>query len=358
MQLQICSSLDNEVTYKIINAYSNEELAENTLSKSQKLYTYFINNNLMETELKIIGQVSDTIFAKHIGLNNYQIHTQTYRASFEQNQNIVVIDKPILNEEFRITVLVGEKGRFKDYSLCTFAKKTEDQYKNLADYVGSFTSISSNIITHFIDFSSFGYSIGQEFDLLVYAVQVNNAKLEFLYDVITSNVGKIGGVVKIEGIIPGKNDYFTQVFIKNTTSNYLYYNYGRNPNGFVSSLKIKQESDSEEGMRITKVGCTFVRTDANDEEMVRAVNNAMNLGTSICVGEAQKDTNGFDALVNAKELSSGSSNRRLVIQVIYGLGDEEKENKKFKDEDEPITLNATLRINGFSVENPDFGYNE
>ena len=358
LQLQICSSLDNEVTYKIINAYNNEELAENTLSKSQKLYTYFINNNLMETELKIIGQVSDTIFAKHIGLNNYQIHTQTYRASFEQNQNIVVIDKPILNEEFRITVLVGEKGRFKDYSLCTFAKKTEDQYKNLADYVGSFTSISSNIITHFIDFSSFGYSIGQEFDLLVYAVQVNNAKLEFLYDVITSNVGKIGGVVKIEGTIPGKNDYFTQIFIKNTTSNYLYYNYGRNPNGFVSSLKIKQESDSEEGMRITKVGCTFVRTDANDEEMVRAVNNAMNLGTSICVGEAQKDTNGFDALVNAKELSSGSSNRRLVIQVIYGLGDEEKENKKFKDEDEPITLNATLRINGFSVENPDFGYNE
>lgn len=56
--------------------------------------------------------------------------------------------------------------------------------------------------------------------------------------------------------------------------------------------------------------------------MVSAVNKAIADGKSVCVGETQKDTNGFDALINAKDFQNGYS--KLVIQVIYGLGEENK----------------------------------
>ena len=49
--------------------------------------------------------------------------------------------------------------------------------------------------------------------------------------------------------------------------------------------------------------------------------------SDVCVGEYQKDSNGYDALINAIELKN-SGNSRLVIQVIYGLGDEEDKQEK------------------------------
>ena len=357
LQMQLCRSTTNDINYFIKNAYTHEELGSFTLRKEDKFYTKPISNNLMETEIQFIGQINDTIFIKHIGLTNYEIHLQDYHASFDETQNIVTFDKPILNEAFRVTVLVGRKGSFDDYSLCTFTEKTESQYKNLADYVNTFTSVTSNVIIHYIDFKSFNYNVGEEFDLLIYAVQVNNAKLEILYDVISGKVGKVQGVVKIEGTITGKNDYITQLFIKNTTSNYLSYYFGRSPIGYVASLKIKQESDVEVGMRITKVGCTFVSNSASEEDMIREVNNAVNQGTSVCVGEAQKDTNGYDALISAYDLKSGSGKNRLVIQVLYGLGEEDTiKNEEFSEES--ISLNITLRINGKKVDTQDYGYNE
>ena len=356
LQLQLCKSSNPSISYSIINAYTREVIGQNTLSKEDKFYTKPIVNSLMETEVKFIGSENDEIFAKHIGLNNYEIHLEEYEATFNDYQNVVNIVKPIFNEAFKIIVFVDKKGKFDDFSLCTFAEKTESQIKSLATYVNIFTSVGSNIITHYIDFSSINYKEGDEFDLLVYAIQVNNAKIEILYDVISGKVGKIQGVVKIESTIPNKNDYVTQLFIKNTTSNYLYYNFGRDPIGYVASLKIKPELDVEEGMRVNKVGCVFVDPSSTDEQMVKEVNNAMAQGTSVCVGEYQKDTNGYDALINANDLKSGSKNSRLVIQVIYGLGDEESEKEKLRDEF--ITLNITLRINGLKVENQDYGYNE
>ena len=358
LQMQLCSSTANDIYYTALNAYTQEEIISETLKKSDKFFIKTIANNLMETQLKFIGQINDTIFVKHIGLTNYEIHTQNLEVIFDDTQNVVNIQKPILNEAFRVTVLVDRSGngRLNDYSLCTFAEKTESQYKSLADYVNTFTSISSNIITHFIDFKSMKYSEGDDFDLLVYAVQVNNAKLEFLYELIHGKVGKIQGVVKIDRYIEGKNDYISQLFIKNTSSNYLYYDFARVPIGYVASLKIKQESDVEEGMRVSKVGCTLVPTSYSDEDMVRAVNSAMNQGTSVCVGESQKDTNGYDALISAYGLTSSSADRRLVIQVIYGLGEESIKKDELKDE--AITLNITLRVNGKKVDTQDLGYNE
>ena len=352
VQLQLCiSSTSNQVEYTNLNAYTKEEISSGTLTIYNRLHTYTIQNNLMETQVKFVGYEGDTIFVKHVGITDYKIITQEYASTFDDTQNVVNIIKPIYNEAFTVTVLVRERGKFDNYSLCTFAENTD--YKNLGDYVNTFTSVSSNLITHFIDFRSFGYKEGKEFDLLVYAVQVNNAKLEFLYDVISGVVGKIQGIVEISKTIEGKSDYATELFIQNTTSNYLFYNFQRTPNGDVASLKIIQQSDGE-GMRVNKVGCVFVSRTTTDEEMVSKVNAAMREGTSVCIGETQKDTNGYDALINAKDVAIGYS--RLVIQVIYGIG-EEKE-KKNEEINENVTLNITLRINGISVDKENYGYNE
>ena len=203
LQMQLCSSSAASIDYKLINAYTQELIEEHTLNKVDKNYTLPITK-LMETELKFIGNKNDKIFTKHIGVNNYEVKLQNYKATFNQNMNEVYIVKPILDEDFNITILIGEKGRFDSYTLCTFIENSENQ-NVLGDYIETIISGKTNIITHYINFSSFYYEEGHEFDLLVYAVQINNSKLEILYDVITGKVGKYKNeIIKIEDTIPGK----------------------------------------------------------------------------------------------------------------------------------------------------------
>jgi len=297
----------------------------------------------METELQLSGAPTDLVFVKHQSITDYSIALQKYYSTFDQEENTVNIIKPIKDESFKVTVLVGERGRFNDYSLCTFAEKQEKDYSQLADYAKTFISVSSNTMSHFIDFRSFNYKEGDEFDLLVYAVQMENSKLEILYDIISGTVGKIKGITEITGLID--SNYVKQDFIKNRTSNYLFYDFKREPIGDVASLKI---INSENGMKVNKVGCTFVKKGTEDVDMVSAVNKAMMDGQSVCVGQTEKDTNGFDALISAKDVKNGYM--RLVIQVLYGIGDEQK-----NEEEETLTIQ--MRINGFNVDYPN-QYNE
>ena len=93
------------------------------------------------------------------------------------------------------------------------------------------------------------------------------------------------------------------------------------------------------------------------KKRANTVNSAMNQGTSVCIGESQKDTNGYDALISEINLSSGSGNNKLVIQIVYGFGEDGKV-KKEKHGDESISLKITLRINGKKFDTQDLGYNE
>ena len=77
--------------------------------------------------------------------------------------------------------------------------------------------------------------------------------------------------------------------------------------------------------------------------MVNAVNKAVLEGTSVCAGEMQKDSDGYDALVNAKY---PDGNNKLVIQVLYGLGDEKEE--KIKEDEEEI--HVFMRISGYKLQ--------
>ena len=111
------------------------------------------------------------------------------------------------------TILVGKKGKLNNYSLCDFAAKSKNQYKDLADYVKTFQTKTDIEISHYIDFISFGYKEDDEFDLFVYSVQIGNSKLVFLYEVIS---GKFGSINKQVEKIENKFDdnHFQQSFAR------------------------------------------------------------------------------------------------------------------------------------------------
>jgi hypothetical protein len=266
-------------------------------SKGKRFFQYEINNNLMETRVEFEGAEKDKIFVKHAAVSSYSIKTETYKATFEQGTNTVSIIKPILGEEFVITVLVGKPGRFDDYTLCTFM---ESEISSLGDYVKSFTSVTSDDITHYIDFDSIEYKEGYSFDLLVYAVQSKNTKLEFLYNVISGVVGKITNVfTPMRGTV--ENNIVSQEFNRNQT-NYLYYDFTSNPVGDAASLRIKNEGESS--VTISKIICTFVKKGLTDAEMLKIINEVPQGGTNLCKGDEKKNQNGFDALINAREVKN------------------------------------------------------
>ena len=356
VQLQVCESGSTLgiVNYINYNAYTNEVLSTGNTQKGKRFFQYEINNNLMETRLEFEGVEKDKIFVKHTGIGSYPIKIGNYKATFIQSTNAVSIIKPILGEEFVITVLVGRPGRFNNYNLCTFM---ESEISSLGDYVKSFTSISSDDITHYIDFDSFEYKEGDQFDLLVYAVQSQNTKLEFLYTVISGVVGEIKNVfTPMRGTV--QNNLISQEFYKNQT-NYLYYDFTGTPVGDVASLRIINEGETS--VTVAKVICTFVKKGLTDAEMLKIINEVPQTGTNLCKGDERKNPNGFDALINAREVKK--ENNRILMMIQYGFGENDlvkKENEENNEEvkDESVLLKINLRISGFDVSENEKKFNE
>ena len=350
VQLQICQSSSDIINYINYNAYTSEVIKTGNVEKKNVLYHYDINNILMETRLELQGDKNDKVFVKHTGINDYKIILETYTASFDNKTNTVNIIKPIKGEEFTITVFVGKPGSFKDFTLCTFM---ENDFDKLADYHKTFPSVSSDVIPHYINFDSFKYDEGQAFDLLVYAVQSKNTKLEFIYNYISGTVGKLTNVFKaING--PVQNNVVSQEFVKNS-SNYFYYDFTANPAGDVATLRIINEG--EMSVTVTKVICTFIpKKDQSDKEMLDIINQVPQGGINLCKGDERKNENrGFDALINARQVKN--KNERLLIMVQYGVGENENDIDKKENED-VIKLKLNLRITGFSVEENEKKYNE
>ena len=322
-------------------------------TKNLKLFYYNFDNNKMETQITLKGYLNDKIFIKHIGISELNIKLEQYSSTWIESKNTVNIIKPIKNSEpFRITVLISNKDHFKDYSLCAFVETPFDKYNTLGDYVYTFVSNSSDVVSHYIDFTNIkDYNIGKEFDLLVYAVQLNKTKLEVLYSIIQGKVGNIDGIEEINGKILNKDNYATRLFLKNITSNnYLYYNFDNKPLGDIASLKIFPASNKEEETPISKISCTFVSKEASNEEMISAVNEAERTFNNICKGDTLQDSNGFNALINTKNIEKGFT--KLVILIKY-----KKENNKEKIYDNNM-MNITIRTTGYKIDKEDYGYNE
>ena len=350
LQMQLCTPSTSFIEYTIINSYTHEDYGIHNLEKKDRLFYLPINNTLNENELKFIGNSNDEIFTKHIEFTNYTLELQEYNATFDEKENVVNIYLPILNENFNITILVGEKDRFTDYSLCDFVGKSENQYKDLADYIKTFQTKKS-LISHYIDFYSFDYKENKEFDLLVYAVQIDNSKVEILYEVITGKVGEIDKEVgKIEDNID--DNHVQQSFEKAHTSNYLFYDFETTPTGNVSSFRIKEKDGKE--IKISEVGCIFVNKITNNEEMISLVSKGIDEGKSNCIGGYNKDSHEYNGLINTLDVIKEKT--RLVIKIIYDLSDNQNEKEEIN---ESLTeLNIILRINGQKIDNPNSQYNE
>ena len=79
---------------------------------------------------------------------------------------------------------IWKEGKLNNYFLCYFGGELEIQYKGIADYVKTFQTKTDVEISYYINFLSFCKKEIDEFDLLVYAVQINKEvkKIENKYD--------------------------------------------------------------------------------------------------------------------------------------------------------------------------------
>ena len=317
-QIQSCTKHNEPIEYYLYNAFTDEFLHKGKIYLTDPFGIYYISTlTYIENKITLLSnETNKDLFTKHAAIaSDYtpQINTN-YSVTFDPDSNVVNIIKPIIGEQFTITVIV-KKTSLEDITMCDLAFTDKSK---LGDYVNSFVSTSSDRIIHYIDFSKLdGYPEGTEFYVLVHAEQMKNSQMEFKYPVITGKVGKVSGTVKIESIIEGQTEYIQADFTVKSSSNYLFYDFPRTPTGNVASIRIKSYS-----ARVNKVGCVFVSNTANDDEMINAVNTAVSQDKSVCIGDSYFTYTGFDALVNAKYTTG---NNRLVIQIMYGLGENGEE---------------------------------
>ena len=317
-QIQSCKSTTNPIEYFLYNAYTGVKLHNGKIYFTDPYGIYYISTTTyMENQIELVGD-DINMFTKHSDISDtYKPNiNMNYSVSFDSDSSILNIIKPILGESFNFTVIIKDTS-LESLTICDVAF---DDKSKLGDYVKSFISTSSDRIIHYVDFASIGYTKGKKFWALVYAEQMQNSKMEFIYQVITGQVGTVAGAIKIDQSVEGENDYFKVDFKVKSSSNYLYYDFPRTPIGDVASIRVQSEST-----RVNKVGCVFVSNDADDEEMINEVNKATREDLSVCVGDNYAGNNGFDALVNAKY---ATGKNRLVIQILYGLG----ENGEFNED--------------------------
>ena len=316
-QIKSCKASTDPIRFRLYNAFTGKSLHNGTTYFTDPYGVYYISeNNYMENQLDLLGE-DVNMFTKHAAISDDYAPSvnPNYTISFDSGSNVVNIIKPILGETFNITVII-KKTSLEGLTICDLS--FHDKSK-LGDYVNSFVSTTSDRIIHFVDFSKMdGYPKGTEFWLMVYAEQMQNSKMEFIYPAIKGVVGSASGTVKVETIIEGESEYITAEFAIKTSSNYLYYDFPRTPTGNVASVRIKSGS-----IRVNKIGCTFVSNTATEEQMINLVNIAMIQGTSCCIGENYVGITGYDALVNAN-YTVGKN--RMVIQVLYALGENGEEN--------------------------------
>ena len=344
IQMNTCKSLSEPINYTIYDALTKEVLNVGQISQKEAYGIYYIaENTYLEKELFLEGESGITIYSKHSGIDNYYSPTFTsYEVTFDSATNVATIKKPILDEEFIITVLVGEKGSLSSLTQCDLAFKNKT---TLAPYVSSFISASNNITTHYIDFSNtLNYEVGKEFDLLVYAEQTNNYKMEVLYPIIIGTVGKITEFEEITEYIEGESEYVYKIFSSISSGNYLYYDFINKPIGNVASLRIYTNS-----AKVNKVWCVFVSNSSTNEEMIIEVNKAVLEETSFCIGEIQEYGYEYNALINA---NYKEGNNRLLIKVMYG------EEEELKVEEDEITINLKITGTKFGKNEGKFGINE
>ena len=332
IQVRSCTPSDLPLSYNLSNAFTKESLKNGSTYFYNDIpfgITYTTDKTYLENEIKFIAHENETqnisVFLKHtaIGYNHITYQDNYTKIVFDGTKNSVTIKKPIINEEFIITVIVDSKDTLGKYTQCDLAFGDKSK---IGKYSKSFISVTSNSIVHFIDFDFIGFEKGKEFDLLVYAEQKYNSKMEFLYPLLQGKVGEVSGVEAVTEYI--EDQYATLNFQYDLNSNYLYYDFPKIPVGQTASLKILTAT-----AKVTKVSCVFVSKYASESTMISSVNNAMLENKNICLDLGSKNKNEFNALIKA---DYSGENSRLVVQILYGLG--EDNNNDLKEEQNSINI--------------------
>ena len=333
-QIQLCKATSEPIIYTLSNAFTGQTLHDGKIFFNDPYGSQYISTLIfLENQIKLSGENSN-LYIKHVGIkDNYELNIKTdYSVSFDQNNNAIIITKPILGEPFNFTVIIN-KLSLENITVCDLA--FDDNITNIGDYVKTFTSISSDRIIHCVDFKNIGYTPGTKIWILIYALQLDNTKMVFKYPVITGEVGDISRVIKIDQIVEEQPEYMTVNFkVKSSSNNYLYYDFPTIPMGNVSTIRIKTEK-----VRVSKVVCIFMSNETSEEQMINEVNKAFIEDTNCCIGENYATNNRFNALINAK-FSNG--NNRLVIQILYDLDGE-------KEISEDIDANIVIKNGGTNL---------
>ena len=89
--------------------------------------------------------------------------------------------------------------------------------------------------------------------------------------------------------------------------------------------------------------------------MLSYISDVAREGTNLCKGDEKKDSNGYDALINAENVNNGKT--RLLIMIRYGFsGDKKQKENTLNDDATELTIN--LRTTGFDVAESEKEYNE
>jgi len=352
IQIRACAPLNYPLSYKLYNAFTQEFLKEGkTYFYKDIPYGIIVNteSTYLETEVKFEANQDETTtpisaFLKHtaIGSNRIIFQEGYTEISFDDTKNSISFKKPIINEEFIVTIIVDYRGALEKYTQCDLAFTDKSR---IGKYSKSFISVSSNLLVHFIDFGSFNFIEGTEFDLLVYIEERYNFKLEFLYPLFQGKVGKLSGVETVQKYTED-NRYATLNFQYDLNSNYLSFDFPRTPTGKVASLKILSPT-----AKVNKVGCVFVSKNALESTMISAVNSAMVENKNKCLDLGSKSKNEFNALINADYFED---NNRLVIQVLYDPLDNNNEDLKIEE----ITINIKVSGDTFGDYYGEFDFDE
>ena len=289
------------------NAFTEEIIKNGTVFSNDKFGMIYLSLfNYMEHRLDLLGE-DINIFTKHSAINDLYIFyiNPEFSVSFNSTRNELIITKPIFNEIFKFTVIVTKSSEVEKLTICDLSF-SEDK-KQFGDYVATFTSVTSNKVIYYIDFGSFGYHKGDKFWVLVYAEQLENSKMEFIYPVIQDEVKGDLKITEINEIID--MEYMAAHFEIESRGNYLYYDFLEPPIGNVTSIRINSDN-----IKVSEIGCIFVPKDSSDEYMINAVNQAMIQNISCCFGDKDPSAYGIDALVKANIISN---NNRLVIKIVY-----------------------------------------
>lgn len=334
--LHTCFIKEGEISFTVKDSQTGEIRLSGQIGQNKDSErTIFLENIITENQIDFYGTSGSSILLKHVGYNPGKRNSPKFlikKVTFNPKKGVISIIKPMLNERFHMTLYISKKGKI-DFSICDIII---DQENIEVDYATNFYSnYYTNIITHYIDFSSIGYSIGTEFDILAFAEEEDNFKLQFLYEVVSGVVGEIEDFVLLNDLIEGEDGYVTKKFHPSISSNYFYYDFEEFPIGNVATLRVVTKN-----IKVSKVSCAFVPKTYKNDQMANKVNKAIIEHNNVCIFNENNYDNRFDSII---KINYKNNENRLIIQVLFGSGT----TIDLKDSEEEATI--YLRINGINV---------